>query len=58
MTSESSSTSSTALSTPLGMLRHIGKFQPEAGQFSVYMERFELFLEANDVQEPRKYPYF
>ena len=35
---------------------HIGEFKPDNERFSVYVERFELFLAANGVQGSRKVP--
>ena len=40
---------------PLGC---IGEFRPEQERFSVYVERFELFLAANGVPDARKVPLF
>ena len=43
------------LAIPLGS---IGEFRAEAERFSVYVERFELFLAANGVPDSRKVPLF
>lgn len=37
---------------------HIEEYHPEAGDFSTYIERFEQFLEANDVPEGKKVAVF
>ena len=42
----------------MATLGQIGEYRPDDESFSVYVERFELFLSANVVQSARKVPLF
>ena len=50
--------SAATLTVATASFGHIGEFKPDNERFSVYVERFELFLAANGVQDSRKVPLF